>query len=105
MHHKRHRPKHQRAGCLFCKPHKDERAPSSAKATLADRRAPRIEDWDGEAPLSPCESGECEACMLGAWQMDGAAFVDFHLDGKRVLAPAELDVARAKLRAAWGAKG
>lgn len=22
MHHKRHRPKHRRAGCLFCKPHK-----------------------------------------------------------------------------------
>jgi len=25
-HHKRRRPKHQRAGCLLCKPHKDERA-------------------------------------------------------------------------------
>ena len=25
MNHKRKRPKHQRAGCLFCKPHKDER--------------------------------------------------------------------------------
>lgn len=24
-HHKRRRPKHQRAGCLQCKPHKDER--------------------------------------------------------------------------------
>jgi hypothetical protein len=24
-HHKRRRPKHQRAGCLMCKPHKDER--------------------------------------------------------------------------------
>lgn len=24
-HHKRRRPKHQRAGCLFCKPWKDER--------------------------------------------------------------------------------
>lgn len=23
--HKRKRPKHQRAGCLMCKPHKDER--------------------------------------------------------------------------------
>lgn len=23
--HKRKRPKHQRAGCIFCKPHKDER--------------------------------------------------------------------------------
>lgn len=25
MNHKRKRPKHQRAGCIFCKPHKDER--------------------------------------------------------------------------------
>jgi hypothetical protein len=25
MHHKRKRPKHQRAGCLLCKPWKDER--------------------------------------------------------------------------------
>ena len=25
MHHKRKRPKHQRAGCLQCKPWKDER--------------------------------------------------------------------------------
>lgn len=24
-HHKRKRPKHQRAGCLMCKPYKDER--------------------------------------------------------------------------------
>jgi hypothetical protein len=24
-HHKRKRPKHQRAGCLLCKPYKDER--------------------------------------------------------------------------------
>ena len=25
MNHKRHKPKHQRAGCLWCKPWKDER--------------------------------------------------------------------------------
>jgi hypothetical protein len=25
VNHKRKRPKHQRAGCLMCKPHKDER--------------------------------------------------------------------------------
>jgi len=25
MNHKRRRPKHRRAGCLMCKPHKDER--------------------------------------------------------------------------------
>ena len=32
MHHKRKRPKHQRAGCLFCKPHKDERSPKTARS-------------------------------------------------------------------------
>lgn len=28
-HHKRRRPKHQRAGCLLCKSHKDERTKNS----------------------------------------------------------------------------
>lgn len=28
MNHKRKKPKHQRAGCLMCKPHKDERVKS-----------------------------------------------------------------------------
>lgn len=31
MNHKRKRPKHQRAGCLMCKPHKDERLPKSGR--------------------------------------------------------------------------
>lgn len=35
-HHKRRRPKHQRAGCLHCKPHKDERE-------TAERRTLRTE--------------------------------------------------------------
>jgi hypothetical protein len=35
-HHKRKRPKHQRAGCLHCKPHKDERGSQEEKAS--DRR-------------------------------------------------------------------
>jgi len=30
-HHKRKRPKHQRAGCLMCKPQKDERVAKSPK--------------------------------------------------------------------------
>ena len=33
-HHKRKRPKHQRAGCLMCKPHKDERATKRAKPSI-----------------------------------------------------------------------
>jgi hypothetical protein len=28
-HHKRRKPKHQRAGCILCKPHKDERVKRS----------------------------------------------------------------------------
>jgi hypothetical protein len=36
-HHKRRRPKHQRAGCLFCKPHKDERGAKSG-----DRERPSV---------------------------------------------------------------
>lgn len=35
MHHKRKRPKHQRAGCLLCKPHKDERAAKTARSKRA----------------------------------------------------------------------
>jgi hypothetical protein len=39
MHHKRRRPKHQRAGCLLCKPHKDERLPKSIR--FKGLKAPR----------------------------------------------------------------
>ena len=46
-HHKRKKPKHQRAGCIFCKPHKDDRVkkvpkPSDLRRQLAaeqDRKA------------------------------------------------------------------
>lgn len=31
-HHKRHRPKHQRAGCLYCKTWKDERVKGAAES-------------------------------------------------------------------------
>ena len=47
MNHKRKRPKHQRAGCLLCKYHKDERRP---------RRTRR-----GEQPLRPNPSQFSEA--------------------------------------------
>ena len=33
-HHKRKRPKHRRAGCLMCKPHKDERARKIGRASV-----------------------------------------------------------------------
>ena len=34
-HHKRRRPKHQRAGCLMCKPWKDERMGKKAGAKMS----------------------------------------------------------------------
>jgi hypothetical protein len=34
MHHKGKQPKHQRAGCLYCKPHKDDRGENSRRALL-----------------------------------------------------------------------
>ena len=39
MHHKRRRPKHQRSGCLWCKPHKDERRAKLIR--LKGLKAPR----------------------------------------------------------------
>lgn len=39
MHHKRRKPKHQRRGCLYCKPHKDERFARTAR--YKGLRAPR----------------------------------------------------------------
>lgn len=38
-HHKRRRPKHQRAGCILCKPYKDERGKGKPdRQKPADRR-------------------------------------------------------------------
>lgn len=37
-HHKRRRPKHQRRGCLFCKPYKDERESKSEQKASVKRR-------------------------------------------------------------------
>lgn len=34
MNHKRKRPKHQRAGCLMCKPQKDERRTKEPKPSV-----------------------------------------------------------------------
>lgn len=38
MNHKRKRPKHQRAGCLWCKPQKDERGGKEPRDPPAARR-------------------------------------------------------------------
>ena len=47
MHFKRKNPKHQRSGCLLCKPHKDERVAKQIK--LKGRKAVvRLRDVGGE---------------------------------------------------------
>lgn len=43
-HHKRKRPKHQRAGCLMCKPQKDEREAKADRLKASDRR--KLQDDD-----------------------------------------------------------
>ncbi|MCC6164038.1 MAG: hypothetical protein IT182_11885 [Acidobacteria bacterium] len=52
MHHKRRRPKHQRAGCLWCKPHKDERLPKFVrlKGLTAPRRLSSAAGCAGNGP-------------------------------------------------------
>lgn len=66
MNHKRGRAKHQRGGCLLCKPHKDER---SAKTSLPGdtRRALAAEAKIEESALErhcadPCVVGDCPEC-------------------------------------------
>lgn len=47
MHHKRKRPKHQRAGCLMCKPWKDERGKNGRKpGSLVDAQLQRAKHVD-----------------------------------------------------------
>lgn len=85
MNHKRKRPKHQRAGCLMCKPHKDERGKNSAQAqTLQVKKLPSIselhEDADNEGECDYCGG---ETCVVGcdcgneSIEIDG---VTLHLD-------------------------
>jgi hypothetical protein len=44
-HHKRRRPKHQRAGCLYCKPHKDERRKKRLRPTQERKIGDRPSDY------------------------------------------------------------
>lgn len=52
--HKRKKPKHQRAGCLMCKPQKDERGKNSKKNAKASVRRKLQEGVD------KVSTGECE---------------------------------------------
>lgn len=46
MNHKRKRPKHQRAGCLMCKPQKDERGKNGKERPSPSVRRRLQEDAD-----------------------------------------------------------
>ncbi len=77
MNHKRKRPKHRRAGCLMCKPHKDERTTKEAKPSIEaqaqlseDEKNAGIHEYDqdhdcgfygcaGKAFLPPNSCSEC----------------------------------------------
>lgn len=92
-HHKRKRAKHQRAGCLLCKPHKDERGGNGLQMQTEQEKRQRVAEqvdpnhrkaevdiWDGvddpqcafcQGPI--CTYEECsdhtEDCELddGRW--------------------------------------
>lgn len=44
MNHKRRRPKKQRAGCLFCKPHKGNGAPHKERDPASAKRRMQSEE-------------------------------------------------------------
>lgn len=45
--HKRKGPKSTRAGCLMCKPHKDQSANGSPKSlTYQEKKAPPFNSWE-----------------------------------------------------------
>ena len=71
-HHKRRRPKHQRAGCLMCKPHKDERDVTterpSVQRRLGDELRVDLYDLQGYTPAeiedATCrEDRPCDSCL------------------------------------------
>lgn len=45
-HHKRRRPKHQRSGCLHCKPYKDERVKSTVGAQTKQELRARVSEQE-----------------------------------------------------------
>lgn len=44
--HKRRRPKHQRAGCLMCKPHKDERTNQPVRPNVKRKLQESPDEWE-----------------------------------------------------------
>lgn len=51
-HHKRKKAKHQRAGCLMCKPHKDERGKNGKRG--AEGKLPLLKDLSGPSLFDVC---------------------------------------------------
>jgi hypothetical protein len=57
VNHKRKRPKHQRAGCLFCKPQKDEREPKPKRLKPNQRRKLQPDDVSVTQPWEERKAG------------------------------------------------
>lgn len=60
MNHKRRRPKHQRAGCLDCKPWKDERGEKARDGRTSSRRREIHLAADMKKPLELCAGTEAD---------------------------------------------
>jgi len=50
-HHKRRRPKSSRAGCLFCKPHKDQRAKDALGSQTFQEQKARVSEREQREEL------------------------------------------------------
>jgi hypothetical protein len=81
MNHKRKRPKHQRAGCLMCKPHKDERGKNSihAQKLQVQKLEPIEKLYEDDYKENECVYCKGELCLyddcdcgnMGFTQEDG----------------------------------
>jgi hypothetical protein len=75
MHHKRKRPKHQRAGCLYCKPHKCNGVQNSFDSLPVPAQRKMQDTVDGLV-LEMQEDKEPD--YYNAYEGDGMEFERFH---------------------------
>ncbi len=91
-HHKRGRPKHQRNGCLYCKPHKDNHAKDKEMASVKRRLQDDLDDLQDDAKLEGLDHDCGPEC--GLWE---PKLID--LAGKPLTAEMIEDMARRMIEA------
>lgn len=102
MNFKRHRPKHQRAGCLMCKPHKDDRGANGVRGKSVAVR--RIEQ-DADTTWPPMSGAMLDFAMFEQYERpyepetnettDDAVYLKYLWEhGKGPLAVPFIEVAR-----------